>query len=159
RSRNLHWVGCPRHNARRTHVEPNLTRLARFRSSGTMKGETMESALTGNSACQKTMRCGIYCRVSDKKHVEQGFGYDYQLRELPADAERMGWEVAEIYQEPGISGGAIDTRPAILRLLGDMAKGRFDVILAVESSRFSRGGPADMSIVMAACDRSGVSLY
>src|SRR5205823_10088675 len=88
----------------------------------------------------------------------KAFGFDAQRRELPLVAARFGWEVAQVYEEPGISGDSLEGRPAMLRVLGDAAKDLFDVVLAAEDTRFSRGELSDWEIIKSVCDSNGVAL-
>src|SRR5262245_58283864 len=94
----------------------------------------------------EALRCGIYYRVSDPKRETDGFGFAYQERNLPKNAEALGWNVVAHYKEPGISAEALHTRPQLLRALADAEKGAFDVLLAVEDTRFSRGELADWPV-------------
>src|SRR5262249_49480380 len=77
---------------------------------------------------------------------------------LPDHAERMGWEIVDHYEEPGVSGDGLVTRPAMMRLLADAQKGMFDVILAIADDRFRRGPLADAEYVKPGCDENGISL-
>lgn len=103
------------------------------------------------------LRAALYYRVSQPGQVE-AFGYDAQKRDLPKHAARMGWTIAGHYEEPGISGDSLLTRPGIRRLLEDAQRGQFDVILVIEDTRLSRGELADWQYIKAVCDQHGVSL-
>jgi DNA invertase Pin-like site-specific DNA recombinase len=81
-----------------------------------------------------TKRAAIYVRVStDKQTVEN------QLRELRQIAERRGWQVVEEYHDAGISGakGRKD-RPGLDKMLRDVQRRRFDVVMAWAIDRLGR---------------------
>lgn len=83
------------------------------------------------------MRAVIYKRVSVLKNSVDGTSLDVQQERLEAYAKAQGWEVTEVYEDPGIS--AKDTnRPDLQRMLKDAEKGRFDVILVYKLDRLSR---------------------
>jgi DNA invertase Pin-like site-specific DNA recombinase len=81
-----------------------------------------------------TKRVAIYSRVStDKQTVEN------QERELRAVAERMGWRIAEVYRDEGISGAkGRNQRPAFDALCKDAARRKFDLIAAWSVDRLGR---------------------
>lgn len=104
------------------------------------------------------MRTAIYYRVSDPKQANEGFGFDAQRRLLPEHARRMGWVVVREYEEPGISADSLTQRPQMMRLLEDAARGEFDLALAIEDTRFSRGDMLDWGFIVNVCDQAGVQL-
>jgi DNA invertase Pin-like site-specific DNA recombinase len=74
----------------------------------------------------------LYLRVSttDQDPETQG-------REVRAFVTARGWEVAETYQDVGVS-GARARRPALDRLLQDAWRGRFQGIVVWDLSRMAR---------------------
>src|SRR5205809_968283 len=82
------------------------------------------------------MKAALYVRVSTEAQTEK-FSLPAQRRILTEYAERQKWEY-EIYEDAGISGETLDARPAMQRLLWDVAAGRVGVALAMELTRFSR---------------------
>lgn len=108
-------------------------------------------------AAGEALRCGIYYRVSTGAQVE-AYGYDVQRRLLPEHCERMGWRVVGHYEEPGESGTSLFSRPAMLRLLEDAKAGKFDVAVAIEEKRFSRGDMLDWGYIVKTCEQAGVRL-
>ena len=63
----------------------------------------------------------IYCRVSSKKQFTEGNGLDAQEASCIKKAQQLGYTVANIYKEEGITGCA-DLRPALERLFFDAAR-------------------------------------
>jgi DNA invertase Pin-like site-specific DNA recombinase len=76
----------------------------------------------------------VYSRVStDGQTVEN------QVRELRQIAERRGWEVAEVYNDAGISGAkGRDQRPGLDLMLKDAQRNKFDVVMAWSIDRLGR---------------------
>lgn len=83
------------------------------------------------------MRCAIYRRVSTEMQREDGYSLDAQKDRLISYAESQGWTVVEDYADEGVSAKNID-RPALKRLLRDMAKGHFEVVLTYKLDRLVR---------------------
>src|SRR3954447_14608786 len=102
------------------------------------------------------IRVAIYYRVSDPQQAITGFGYSAQKTLLPEYCERVGWRIVGEYEEPGISADSLLQRPQFLRLLEDAKAGQFDVILAIEETRFSRGDMTDWGYIVSVCDGAGV---
>lgn len=119
--------------------------------------DTMFGTGPSDSPGARPLRCVPYIRVSTPDQVK-AFGFDAQRRELPQIAARFGWEVVGVYEEPGISGDSLEGRPSMVRLLGDAANGDFDVVIAIEEERFSRGELSDWQIIKSVCDANGVAL-
>jgi DNA invertase Pin-like site-specific DNA recombinase len=89
-----------------------------------------------------TIRCAIYTRKSSDEGLEQDFNSLDAQREACAAYIRsqasQGWrEIAERYDDGGFSGGTLE-RPALKRLLVDVAAGRIDIILVYKVDRLSR---------------------
>ena len=78
------------------------------------------------------MRVGLYFRVSTTDQDPESQG-----REVRAFVEARGWEVAETYQDLGVS-GARASRPALDRLLKDAWHGRFQAVVVWDLSRMAR---------------------
>jgi DNA invertase Pin-like site-specific DNA recombinase len=80
------------------------------------------------------MKAVLYLRVSTK---DQNTGN--QERELRAAAARMGHEVIDVYEDFGISGAkSRDKRPAFDRLHKDIARRKFDLVMAWSVDRLGR---------------------
>ncbi|ODS23053.1 hypothetical protein AB835_10905 [Candidatus Endobugula sertula] len=82
----------------------------------------------------------IYCRVSDKKQVEEGSGLDSQETRCREFAKNRGYDVVDTYHEGGVTGKLLD-RPqiqAMLRFLKSQ-KGKKDYVVIIDDiSRLAR---------------------
>ncbi len=88
------------------------------------------------------IRCAIYTRKSSEEGLEQDFNSLDAQREACAAYIRsqasQGWtELAERYDDGGISGGTLE-RPALKRLMDDVAAGRIDIVVVYKVDRLSR---------------------
>lgn len=81
----------------------------------------------------------IYCRVSSKKQINEGNGLESQESICKNWAIQKGYEIVNIYSEPGISGKDIKNRPEIQKMLKFLktAKEKYTVI-AYDTDRISR---------------------
>lgn len=77
------------------------------------------------------MRAALYARVSTADQ-----SCESQLRDLRDFAMRRGWETAE-FVDSGFS-GTKEKRPALDRMLNEVKKRRFDVVLVWRFDRFAR---------------------
>src|SRR5688572_27388308 len=77
------------------------------------------------------MRAALYARVSTTDQT-----CDSQLRDLRDFATRRGWETVE-FVDNGFS-GTKEKRPALDRMLNEVKKRRFDVVLVWRFDRFAR---------------------
>jgi site-specific DNA recombinase len=83
------------------------------------------------------MKCAIYRRVSTEMQREEGYSLEAQKSRLLSYIESQGWELTEDYADEGVSAKDID-RPALQRLLADMAAGKFEVLLVYRLDRLVR---------------------
>ena len=96
---------------------------------------------TNGTATVKTVRCAVYTRKSTEERTEQEFTSCQAQREA-ADAyiksqANEGWLcLPEPYDDGGFTGGNMD-RPALRRLLADVAAGNVDALIVykVECAR------------------------
>ena len=87
-------------------------------------------------------RCAIYTRKSSEEGLEQEFNsLDAQREACAAYVKSQvgeGWSLLPtIYDDGGFSGGNIQ-RPALQRLLADIAAGRVDVVVVYKVDRLTR---------------------
>ena len=78
-------------------------------------------------------RCAVYTRKSSEEGLEQAFNSLDAQREACAafilSQKHEGWRVLPtLYDDGGFSGGTMD-RPALQRILGDIAAGKVDVVV------------------------------
>ncbi len=99
----------------------------------------------------------LYTRVSTKEQIE-GYSLTYQEKLCKEYAERMGWNIVQVFQEQGESAKTAD-RTQLLKLLKfcHENRGKIDILLVHKLDRFSRN-TADHSAVRAALLKVGVKL-
>jgi site-specific DNA recombinase len=109
---------------------------------------------------KKAIRCAIYTRKSSEEGLEQSFNSLDAQREacaaFVASQRHEGWRViSALYDDGGYSGGDMD-RPALKRLLGDVAANKVDTIVVYKVDRLTRS-LADFAKIVEALDAKGVS--
>ena len=99
-------------------------------------------------------RAALYVRVStDAQTVEN------QIRELRQIAGRRGWDVAEVYNDAGISGAkGRNGRPGLNSMLKDARRRKFDVVMAWAIDRLGRS-LIDLLDTIQHLEACGVDLY
>src|ERR1700693_3328355 len=76
----------------------------------------------------------IYTRVSTDHQTTEN-----QERELREIAERMGWQIVELYRDEGVSGAkSREHRPGFDALCKDAARRRFGMVMAWSVDRLGR---------------------
>jgi DNA invertase Pin-like site-specific DNA recombinase len=108
----------------------------------------------------KTVRCAIYTRKSSEEGLEQAFNSLDAQREACAayvlSQASEGWAALPIiYDDGGLSGGSLE-RPALQRLLADVAAGRVDIIVVYKVDRLTRS-LLDFAKLVEALDTAGTS--
>jgi DNA invertase Pin-like site-specific DNA recombinase len=108
----------------------------------------------------KQVRCAIYTRKSSDEGLEQSFNSLDAQREACAayilSQASEGWvEVSGHYDDGGLSGGTLE-RPALQRLLADVAAGAIDIIVVYKVDRLTRS-LLDFSRLVEAFDAAGAS--
>jgi site-specific DNA recombinase len=106
------------------------------------------------------VRCAIYTRKSSEEGLEQAFNSLDAQREACAayvlSQASEGWSaLPDIYDDGGLSGGSLE-RPALQRLLADIAVGRVDIIVVYKVDRLTRS-LLDFAKLVEAFDKAGVS--
>ena len=112
-------------------------------------------------ALQRTIvRCATYTRKSSEEGLEQAFNsLDAQREACEAfilSQKQEGWTaLPQMYDDGGISGGTMD-RPALTRLLADIAAGQIDTVVVYKVDRLTRS-LGDFAKIVEVFDRAGVS--
>ena len=106
------------------------------------------------------VRCAIYTRKSSEEGLAQAFNSLDAQREACAayilSQASEGWgALPEIYDDGGLSGGTLD-RPALQRLLKEIAAGRIDTVVVYKVDRLTRS-LLDFSKLVEAFDTAGTS--
>ena len=107
-----------------------------------------------------TVRCAIYTRKSSEEGLEQEFNSLQAQREaceaFIASQRHEGWVCVRAgYDDGGFSGATMD-RPALQRLLADIAAGRVDTIIVYKIDRLTRS-LADFAKIVEVLDARGAS--
>ncbi|WP_118857946.1 recombinase family protein [Sphingomonas mesophila] len=108
----------------------------------------------------KIVRCAVYTRKSTDEGLNQAFNSLDAQREAceayAASQRHEGWECSsERYDDGGFSGGSLD-RPALKRLLADVAAGKVDVIVIYKIDRLTRA-LSDFARIVDVLDQAGAS--
>jgi len=82
---------------------------------------------------KEAVKCALYARVSTRK----GQDPKMQIKELREYCHRRGWKIAGEFIDSGVS-GAIDTRPALDRLMRDCRLRLVDAVIVYRYDRFAR---------------------
>lgn len=79
----------------------------------------------------------VYLRVSSLEQATHGFGMQAQEQALVDKAKDAGYRF-DVYSDAGISGRTVEGRPAMVRLLAEVAAGRVGRILVTSEDRLTR---------------------
>jgi site-specific DNA recombinase len=106
------------------------------------------------------IRCAIYTRKSTDEGLEQEFNSLDAQREAGeafiASQRGQGWTcLPDRYDDGGYSGGTME-RPALKRLMADIAAGQVDCVVVYKVDRMSRS-LLDFARIMGALEKGGVS--
>ncbi len=106
------------------------------------------------------VRCATYTRKSSEEGLEQSFNSLHAQREACEayilSQRHEGWAaVPTIYDDGGFSGGSME-RPALLRLLDDIAAKKVDTVVVYKVDRLTRS-LADFAKIVEQFDKQGVS--
>ena len=121
----------------------------------------MSRASTNTTSSAKgKMRCAIYTRKSSEEGLEQVFNsLDAQREACEAyikSQKHAGWLVIEtLYDDGGVSGATME-RPALKRLLADIAAGKVDSVVTYKIDRLTRT-LTDFAKIVEVFDTRGVS--
>jgi site-specific DNA recombinase len=90
----------------------------------------------------RVLRCAIYTRKSSEEGLDQNFNSLDAQREACeayiASQTHEGWKLLNTrYDDGGFSGGSLE-RPALQRLLGDIASGQVDLVVVYKIDRLTR---------------------
>lgn len=109
---------------------------------------------------RSSYRCAVYTRKSSEEGLEQDFNSLHAQREaceaFIVSQRGEGWRlIATAYNDGGLSGGNME-RPALKRLLSDIAAGMVDVIVVYKVDRLTRS-LSDFAKMVEVFDKQGVS--
>ncbi|MGX9855059.1 recombinase family protein [Limimaricola variabilis] len=85
---------------------------------------------------KRPLRVALYARYSTD--MQNPLSVEDQFRIAERYAQQQGWEVVERFSDDAVSGAVSRDRPGFQRLSADLARGKFDVVLAESVDRISR---------------------
>ncbi|HET8987660.1 MAG TPA: recombinase family protein, partial [Humibacillus sp.] len=74
-----------------------------------------------------TVPAGIYLRIS-RDSEGLGLGVKRQLADCAKLVERLSWSVVEVYEDNDVSATRSKPRPAYLRMMQDVERGRIKAV-------------------------------
>ena len=106
------------------------------------------------------VRCAVYTRKSSEEGLEQSFNSLQAQREAcesyVLSQKHEGWQmIPTLYDDGGFSGGTM-RRPALERLLHDIADKRVDTVVVYKVDRLTRS-LADFAKIVEQFDKQGIS--
>ncbi len=112
------------------------------------------------AAKPKFVRCAIYTRKSSEEGLSQEFNSLDAQREAAenyiSSQKHEGWRLLpEHYDDGGFTGGNME-RPALVKLLKDIERGRIDCVVTYKVDRLSRS-LLDFAILMGTFDKHNVT--
>jgi site-specific DNA recombinase len=119
-------------------IEPEAE--AKRAARGSLRKSTLDAP--SNRGGGRKICCAIYTRKSSEEGLEQEFNsLDAQREACEAfvrSQKHEGWSVLpQLYDDPGYSGGTME-RPALKRLLADIAAHRIDAVVVYKVDRLTR---------------------
>jgi DNA invertase Pin-like site-specific DNA recombinase len=107
-----------------------------------------------------SLRCAIYTRKSSEEGLDQAFNSLHAQREAceayVGSQRHQGWQLIETaYDDAGLSGGSM-ARPALQRLLAEIAGRQIDIVLVYKVDRLTRS-LADFGRIIETFDAHDVS--
>lgn len=99
---------------------------------------------------------GIYVRISQDAE-DEGLGVARQRRDCESLAERLGWQVAEIYEDNDISASTGKLRPAYTRMTKDIESGYIRGVIVWDVDRLTRT-PRELEDIIDWADKHRLSL-
>jgi site-specific DNA recombinase len=120
----------------------------------------MTPPATNSTRRKGTVRCAIYTRKSSEEGLEQEFNSLQAQREaceaFITSQRHEGWACLRAGYDDGGFSGATMGRPALQRLLADIAAGRVDTIVVYKIDRLTRS-LADFAKIVEILDTRGAS--
>ncbi|RSN64012.1 recombinase family protein [Streptomyces sp. WAC 04229] len=102
-------------------------------------------------------RAVIYCRISQDR-TGAGLGVDRQREDCEALAERMGWDVVEVYVDNDVSAFSGKLRKDYRRMLADLDDGKATVVIVWHTDRLTRS-IVELEEYIELSDRRGIATH
>lgn len=109
--------------------------------------------LNGHSG-DTSLRVATYRRVSTGQQADSGAGLDAQRTTIELEVKRRGWTVVADFEDAGLSGARVDSRPGLLECLALVESGGADALVVSKLDRLSRS-MVDFATLMERSRRHG----
>src|SRR3954468_16877274 len=96
----------------------------------------------------------VYARISSDQEGT-GLGVARQVQDCRTLADRLGWPVAEVYEDNDFSAFSGKHRPAYARMLADLRVGSRDAVVVYHVDRLTRR-PIELEEFVSALDAARV---
>ncbi len=103
------------------------------------------------------MKAAIYVRVSSAELQLDGYSLDAQLTSCKELAAERGWDVVDVYIDPGVSARTTE-RPQFQAMMQAAQARRLDVVIVHKLDRFSRS-VVDLLTALHDLEVMGVTLF
>jgi DNA invertase Pin-like site-specific DNA recombinase len=108
-----------------------------------------------------TAAAAIYVRISKDEEKDDGqkggLGVKRQRRDCEALAKRLGWRVVGVYEDNDVSATKRTPRPAYVRMMDDVERGRVEAVVVWDVDRLTRT-PRELEDIIDHADRVGLRL-
>lgn len=101
------------------------------------------------------MNALLYIRVSTEEQVKYGYSLEAQEQALRQWCDNNNCTVKKVYADEGISGGSVEKRKALQKMISDSLEG--EIIIFTKLDRFSRN-LLDANIIVKELDTKGVGI-
>ncbi|MDF3307868.1 recombinase family protein [Rhodococcus sp. T2V] len=100
--------------------------------------------------------CVIYCRIS-RDREGAGLGVDRQLDDCRALADRLGWQIIEVFSDNDISAYSGRNRPGYEAMMNALKSGKAQGLVAWHADRLHRS-PVELESFIDVCDKHSIEI-
>lgn len=104
---------------------------------------------------QRAVRAAVYCRIS-KDREGAGLGVQRQEQDCREAAQRLGWQVVQVFVDNDISAFSGKLRPAYKQLLDAMAAGAVQGVICWHTDRLHRS-PVELEKYIDVSEKHGIT--
>jgi len=105
----------------------------------------------------QAINAAAYIRVSTDEQAESGYSLQMQRERITAQIVAKGWSLYKVYEDAGQSGGKME-RPALQRMLQDIASKKISAVVIYKLDRLSRKQKDTMYLIEDVFMAHGVEL-
>jgi len=103
------------------------------------------------------INAGAYIRVSTDEQAENGYSLELQRERITAQIAAKGWNLYNVYEDAGQSGGSLN-RPSLKAMLSDMEAGNIQAVVIYKLDRLSRKQRDTMYLLEDVFIKQGIEL-